>query len=81
MNKPRFKTINEWKISGDLKHLTTINCSGAYCTCGCHELSLFFVFFGLGFFVTINPTKVEKQPKITIEDDKPKVKKTKKTKK
>jgi len=76
MNKVKFKTINEWKMKRDkVKHLTTINFSGAYCTCGCHEISLFFVILGVGFFITINPTTAipnvkTEEPKVESKDEK-----------
>ena len=72
MNKKiKFRWINEWKISKSkkIKTFTLFHCHGAYCNCGCHEFSFFFVLMSFGFFITINPTPVESnQPKITIEE-------------
>ena len=74
MNKIKFKGINEWKMRKDkVKHLTTVSFSGAYCTCGCHEISLFFVVLGFGFFVTINPTAAI--PDVKVEEPKIEMKK------
>lgn len=68
MNKIKFHPIFEWRImkGQNLKTITFIHCHVAYCNCGCHEVSLFFVLLGFGFFVTINPTPVG--PQIKVEE-------------
>lgn len=62
MNKIKLHWINEWKImkGRKIKTFTPLHFHIAYCNCGCHELSVFLVLLGLGFFITINPTLVEK---------------------
>jgi hypothetical protein len=67
MNKLKFHPINEWKImkGKKLKTFTPLHTHIAYCTCGCNECSIFFVFLGFGFFVTINPTPI---PQVKIEE-------------
>jgi hypothetical protein len=68
MNKIKFHFINEWKImkGRKLKTFTPLHFHIAYCSCGCHEASLFFVIMSLGFFITINPTPVG--PRLSVEE-------------
>lgn len=57
MNKPIFHWINEWKKVNNVRILTPIHLHFSWCKCGCHEVTMFFIFMSLGFFVTINPKK------------------------
>jgi hypothetical protein len=72
MNKIKLHPINEWKImkGKKLKTFTPLHAHIAYCSCGCHECSMFFVLLGFGFFVTINPTKVEPKMEKPIVENK-----------